>query len=404
MSVVTIVASDDIDYANNASQWSAGTNTSAGAGVVSSGKGSNNMSLYVMFSDLSSIPSGALVTSAYIEAYCTSQTTSAITFNSYAAAGSWGTESSPTTNTGPTGSALKTWTANNMTTGGAYFNLVDDVKTLLNSWISSGGSTNHGIIVPYESANQSTVGQSFTINTRNAQSNPPHLVVTYTAVPNQPTGLTLANDATHPWVDVSWTAPSSGDTPTGYKVDRATNSSFTTGLVTTDVGNTTSWTDQTTSATSTTYWYRVRAYDAAGDGANTLGSSITTNSVLAPNTPTGLTIVLTQHGSSYSADLSWTASATDGTHDAPTNYKIDKATDPAFGTFSTIDSGSLNGNPKTSYSDSAVSPGVTYYYRVWASNGGGSSGVTATQSVTIPGGRPPVFVGPSAAVQRAGRW
>ncbi len=89
---------------------------------------------------------------------------------------------------------------------------------------------------------------------------------------------------------VSWTAPSdTGDTPiTGYNVQRATNSSFTTGV------QTISRTAGQLSATFTgltpgvTYYYRVTAKNAVTDAASVLGGQWSDTKMLTQTAPAGL--------------------------------------------------------------------------------------------------------------------
>jgi len=83
----------------------------------------------------------------------------------------------------------------------------------------------------------------------------------------------------------------SSATATGYRLDVATNSAFTTfvsGYNDTDVGNVLTVSISGLS-TKTTYYYRVRAYNAGGTGSNSNIIPATTLSV-PPNAPTGLTV------------------------------------------------------------------------------------------------------------------
>jgi hypothetical protein len=77
-------------------------------------------------------------------------------------------------------------------------------------------------------------------------------------------------------INLTWSDNSTNET--GFKVDRATNSGFTTGLVTTTVGaNTTSF-SATGLSRNTLYYFRVRAYNAVGDSANSATISVRTKS------------------------------------------------------------------------------------------------------------------------------
>nr|MBA3484239.1 right-handed parallel beta-helix repeat-containing protein [Pirellulales bacterium] len=78
-------------------------------------------------------------------------------------------------------------------------------------------------------------------------------------------------------IDLAWADNAVNET--GFEIDRATNSAFTTGLVTTPAGvNATSY-SATGLAASTEYWFRVRATNAVGDSANSLAANATTSPV-----------------------------------------------------------------------------------------------------------------------------
>ena len=81
-----------------------------------------------------------------------------------------------------------------------------------------------------------------------------------TTAPTVPTGLTATVQGATA-IDLLWN-PSTDDTAvTGYDLQRATNSGFTTGLTTINLGNVTTYADTGLSA-NTKYYYRVRAHDA----------------------------------------------------------------------------------------------------------------------------------------------
>ena len=91
-----------------------------------------------------------------------------------------------------------------------------------------------------------------------------------------PTGVTFGT-VTATQVPVQWSYTGSNDT--GFYVDRATNSTFTQGLTTFTVSdsghNVRSYTD-TSVFPSTTYYYRVRAYNSLESSANATYNSTTT--------------------------------------------------------------------------------------------------------------------------------
>jgi hypothetical protein len=89
-----------------------------------------------------------------------------------------------------------------------------------------------------------------------------------------PSGLT-ATAASSSRITLSWVDNTSNET--GFKVERATDSGFTANLtlVTTTAANATNYTDTGLSA-NTTYYYRVRATNPAGDSGNSASASATT--------------------------------------------------------------------------------------------------------------------------------
>lgn len=108
--------------------------------------------------------------------------------------------------------------------------------------------------------------------------------------PTAPTGLS-ATPASSSQINVSWTDASSNET--GFKIERATNSTFTQNLtlVTTTAANVTSYSNTGLTA-GTTYYYRVRATTASGDSAN---------SNTASAIPTAGTSVLLSQGKTATA-------------------------------------------------------------------------------------------------------
>ena len=106
--------------------------------------------------------------------------------------------------------------------------------------------------------------------------------------------------------------------------------------------------------------------------------SLTYTLPAAPNAPTNLLVSQNAVNAVY---LSWSAPSGG---QAPTSYKIQRSVD------NTIWSIIINtGTTTTSYTDTGLTPNVLYYYRVYATTGGGdSSSPTNTASITtwnVPG-------------------
>ncbi len=116
----------------------------------------------------------------------------------------------------------------------------------------------------------------------------------------------------------------------------------------------------------TTYYYRVRATNAGG----TSGNSSTVNVLTVP-APPGVAAATSVTQNSFVAN--WVPAV------GATSYFLDVALD---GAFSSILPG-YNSLPvaSTSSSVTGLGSGVTYYYRVRATNGGGISGNSSTITV-----------------------
>ncbi|MDE3100575.1 MAG: hypothetical protein KGJ88_13985, partial [Verrucomicrobiota bacterium] len=176
--------------------------------------------------------------------------------------------------------------------------------------------------------------------------------------PAAPTGLGAT--AGNAQVALSWTASSGA---TSYNVKRATVS----GGPYTTIANvsTTSYTDSSVT-NGTTYYYVVSAVNSGGESANSSEASATPSAPTAPPAPTGLTATA---GNAQVA-LSWTASS------GATSYNVKRAT-TSGGPYTTITNVS-----STSYTDSSVINGTTYYYVVSAVNSAGESANSSEASAT----------------------
>ena len=97
--------------------------------------------------------------------------------------------------------------------------------------------------------------------------------VSITAPPAAPSNLT-ATAASSSQINLTWT--NNATNPTGFQVDRATNSTFTQGLVTVSLAASATSFSTTGLAAATTYYFRVRATNAAGASANSSTASAVT--------------------------------------------------------------------------------------------------------------------------------
>ena len=194
---------------------------------------------------------------------------------------------------------------------------------------------------------------------------------TPTSVPGAPTAFaTFANGL---FVSMTWKAPTTGGTPTGYMIEsgsapgrsdiaKFSSGSSVPGFSADKVG-------------PNTYYVRVRAINAAGAGPVSNESVLVVSGgvtggggVGAPGTPTGLTAT----AAGLFVTISWRAPTTGG---PPSSYILEAGGSPGLSNIENFSTG----NPATSFSADKVGVG-TYYVRIRASN---SSGVSAPSNEVI---------------------
>jgi len=203
------------------------------------------------------------------------------------------------------------------------------------------------------------------------------LIVTYTLPPpDAPTGLTITQSTANE-LDLSWTAPTSGTTPTGYKIERSLdNSNWTT--VTADTGNTNTTYTDTSLSYNTLYYYRVFSYDSGGVQYSTTSTDSSQTTWDAPAQVTGL---IATGGNPIS--LTWNVPASD---DTIINYKVYR--DTVF----------LKTVVGTSTTDTPPSFGSSYSYTVSAVSAVGE-GAQSTSSSAVYGTSPDPPTGVTTAIQ-----
>ena len=184
---------------------------------------------------------------------------------------------------------------------------------------------------------------------------------TYSGAPTSPGASATSSSA----ITVSWTAPSGG--ATSYKVERSTTgtggwSQIASGVTSTSYGD-------TGLAAGTTYYYRIRATNATGDGAYSSNASATTSGGGSP--PSAPTSPGASALSSSSIRVSWSASA------GATSYTVERSPNGTSGWSAVV-----TGHAGSPYDDTGLSPSTTYYYRVIAVNGAGSSSPSSVASAT----------------------
>ncbi|HET7132567.1 MAG TPA: fibronectin type III domain-containing protein, partial [Gammaproteobacteria bacterium] len=195
-----------------------------------------------------------------------------------------------------------------------------------------------------------------------------------TTPPSAPGSLSAA--AVHSArVDLSWSASSDDRAVSGYEVERCEGDGCTSfALVASPTGAAFS---DTTVAASTTYRYRARARDAAGNTSgysNIADATTPTPDTTAPSTPTsvGATAV-----SATQINVSWTASTDDV---AVTGYQLERCQGVGCSSFALI--GSPTG---TAFSDTGRTASTSYSYRVRARDAAGNfSTYSVVASATTP--------------------
>jgi titin len=193
--------------------------------------------------------------------------------------------------------------------------------------------------------------------------------VATTTVPTAPTSLVATASGTST-VDLTWTDTSSNET--GFVLERSTSAAFSGATSRTLAAGTTSATE-TGLAPATTYYFRLKATGSGGDSGYSNTATATTASAPAPTVPaapTGLTATAT---GATTVDLRWTDASTD-----ETGFVLDRSTTSAF---STVVSRNLPAGT-TATTDTGLAAATTYYYRVRAINGAGSSTPSNTASAT----------------------
>ena len=163
----------------------------------------------------------------------------------------------------------------------------------------------------------------------------------------------------------------------GYRFDVATDAAFTNILPRYNnysAGSATDWLI-TGLLVNTTYYYRVRSFDSAGQLSGN-SNTITVTTLDVPGTPTALPA--TAHTSS-GFTMNWT------TVPNATGYIIQVSQDPLFGSFLPGWNYKYSLNYANSIAISGLSPSNTYYYRVraWGSTGVGTNSNVIT-AVTLP--------------------
>jgi fibronectin type 3 domain-containing protein len=191
-----------------------------------------------------------------------------------------------------------------------------------------------------------------------------------------PPGSVSAAAASSAQIDLTWAASTDNVGVAAYLVERCAGSGCSNFVqIATPAGATYS---DTTAAPATTYLYRVRAKDAAGNmsGYSNTASATTTAppDTQPPTAPSGLSASAV---SATEIDLVWTDSSDNV---GVTGYLVERCTGAGCGNFVQIATAT-----GTSFKSSGLNPATSYSYRVRATDAAGNlSGYSATASAATP--------------------
>ncbi|MFM8304431.1 MAG: fibronectin type III domain-containing protein [Actinomycetota bacterium] len=206
------------------------------------------------------------------------------------------------------------------------------------------------------------------------------IAVSYTT-PAAPTSASAERVASQT-VRVSFTPPSDGGaTITDYDAQYSTSPTFASGVTFSESGTTTGSSIDISGLTNgTTYYFRVRASNLAGNGP---WSAITNGAkpYTTPGTPTKVAAQrLTGPTSQQTVRVSFTAPGTGGS--AITDYDVQYSPDPTFATGVVFfEGGTTTGS---SVDVTGLTNGTTYYFQVRASNLAGDGPWSATSNGVKP--------------------
>jgi hypothetical protein len=194
------------------------------------------------------------------------------------------------------------------------------------------------------------------------------------SVPSTPSSL-AATAVSANQVNVSWT-PIAGVLD-GFRIERAPDAGGSAGTWTQIVAvaaNITSYTD-TGLTTNTTYWYRMRSYNACTNSPYTVAVSITT---APPPAPLNLTAFVAD---TNQVSLSWNNNYRD-----VAGFKVDRALDNGGSPGTWAQVATVGGNNST-YTDTGLAPNTTYWYRIRTYNALGDSPYSNLACATLSGGQ-----------------
>ncbi|MFZ5874913.1 MAG: hypothetical protein ACOYXU_00760, partial [Nitrospirota bacterium] len=274
------------------------------------------------------------------------------------------------------------------TTAGGPYTLVTTIANNTTATYTDTGLTN-GTTYYY-------VVRGFDGTQESANSNEASAVPADNAAAAPPTGLSAADVAADQGgaIGLTWT-PSTDLDVTAQRVYRATVSGGPYTLVTSFANNTTATYTDTGLTNGTTYYYVVRAFDGTQESANSNEASAAPVDNLAPAAPTGLSAADVVGDQGGALALGWTVStATD-----VTQQRVYRGT-TSGGPYTLITT--ISNNTTTTYTDTGLTNGTTYYYVIRAYDGTQESVNSAEASATPADNLAPAAPTAVSAVDRPG--
>lgn len=128
-----------------------------------------------------------------------------------------------------------------------------------------------------------------------------------TTPPSDVSGTPTATPVSTSQINLDWADATDDNAVTDYKLERATDSGFTTNLVSGDIGSSTSAKNVTGLSANTTYYFRVKAKDGAGNYSASWSSTFSaTTWNVAPTMTNGTTLTTAHQGIAYDEAITTT--------------------------------------------------------------------------------------------------